>query len=174
MKQAGPIVAAAAALMLSAVAQAEEMNAREELALEIIELTNADAVTEQLVGQMRSAMLRQVESRIRCEAMRPAVEEAVDDVTGAFTEAMNSLDLRAQMVIVYAETFTEDELREIASFYRSAAGRRMVEAMPEIMRRTMTLGQERMQRMQARVQQAMARHGETFARAAEQCEAPPD
>lgn len=173
MKKSGRIAAVAAALALSAAALAEDLDVREELALEIIELTNADAVTEQLAGQMRSAMLRQVESRIRCEAMRPAVEEAVDDVTDAFAETMNSLDLRAQLVIVYAETFTEDELREIAAFYRSDAGRRLVEAMPEIMRRTMTLGQEHMQRMQARVQQAMARHGETFAQAAEQCEAPP-
>jgi hypothetical protein len=173
MKKSGRIAAVAAALALSAAALAEDIDVREELALEIIELTNADAVTEQLAGQMRSAMLRQVESRIRCEAMRPAVEEAVDDVTDAFAETMNSLDLRAQLVIVYAETFTEDELREIAAFYRSDAGRRLVEAMPEIMRRTMTLGQEHMQRMQARVQQAMARHRETFAQAAEQCEAPP-
>jgi hypothetical protein len=160
-------------LALSAAANAQELTEREALALEVVELTNADAVAGQIGAQMRSMMMRQTERLILCDAMRPAVEDAVDEMTDVFTETMNSVDLRAQMAVVYAETFSEDELREIAAFYRSEAGRRLVEAMPELMRRSMTLGEDLMATMQSRLEETMNRHAETFARAAERCEAPP-
>jgi hypothetical protein len=159
-------------LAFAGVAAGQDMTEREELALEVIELTNADAVTEQIGAQMRAMMLRQTESMIQCDAMRPAVEDAVERMTEIFTETMNSVDFRAQMVVNYADTFTEDELRAIAAFYRSDAGRRLVEATPELMRRTMTLGQDIMQNVQSRMQESMTRHAETFERAAERCEVP--
>jgi hypothetical protein len=161
-----------AMMALSGVLAGQDMTEREQLALEVVELTNADSVAGQIGAQMRSMMMRDIESRIRCDAMRPAVEEAVDEMTEVFAETLNSVDFRARMVVVYAETFSEDELREIAAFYRSEAGRRLVEAMPELMRRSMTLGEDLMATMQSRLEETMNRHAETFARAAERCEGP--
>jgi uncharacterized protein len=43
---------------------------------------------------------------------------------------------------LYAETFTPEEMREIAAFYRSPAGSRLIDAQPELMKRSLSISNE--------------------------------
>lgn len=46
----------------------------------------------------------------------------------------------SKLVDLYAESFTEAELMEIAAFYRTPTGRKSLDVMPELMRRGALLG----------------------------------
>ena len=46
---------------------------------------------------------------------------------------------------VYADTFTEEELKGLISFYKSPVGQKFIEKTPELMKRSMELSQKRMQ-----------------------------
>ena len=51
------------------------------------------------------------------------------------------------MARLYAEVFTEGELRELTAFYRTELGQKMLVRLPEIMQRLMAITQRRLQEM---------------------------
>jgi len=50
--------------------------------------------------------------------------------------------LKDYFIEIYAEAFTEQELKDITAFYRSETGRKLVELTPTLMNKGMALGQE--------------------------------
>ena len=48
--------------------------------------------------------------------------------------------MEPQLMQLYASNFTEEELKSMAAFYRSPAGQKAVQKMPEMMQRTAMLG----------------------------------
>jgi hypothetical protein len=75
---------------------------------------------------------------------RPQVAQAYDAIVPLMLEIMNS-QIEAfvdALAIVYARNFTTDELREIAIFYRTPAGQKLLKTLPVVMQETMVLGQK--------------------------------
>jgi hypothetical protein len=72
------------------------------------------------------------------------VAQAYDAIVPLMLEIMNS-QIEAfvdALAIVYARNFTTDELREIAIFYRTPAGQKLLKTLPVVMQETMVLGQK--------------------------------
>ena len=63
--------------------------------------------------------------------------------------------MRADYVAIYAETFTEEELRGMVEFYQSPVGRKLIEKTPELMRRSMMITQKQMADMMPKVEAAV-------------------
>ena len=51
-------------------------------------------------------------------------------------------NLKERFVRIYAEVFTEEELREITAFYQTETGRKAAELTPVLMSRGMAIGEE--------------------------------
>lgn len=66
-------------------------------------------------------------------------------------------DMLAQMVPLYAETYTLDEIRQLTAFYTSPLGQKMQATMPALMARTMEINQRI---VMPRFQKAMAQSGQ--------------
>ena len=65
------------------------------------------------------------------------------DVLQKWTNKIMTWDaLGPKMIALYAESFTEAELREMTAFYRTPTGKKAVALMPELMRRGALLGAE--------------------------------
>jgi hypothetical protein len=62
-------------------------------------------------------------------------------------------DMIAEMVPLYAETYTLDEIRQLTAFYASPLGQKMQATMPALMARSMEISQRV---MMPRIQKAMA------------------
>ena len=62
-------------------------------------------------------------------------------------------DMIAELVPLYAETYTLDEIRQLTAFYASPLGQKMQAKMPELMGRSMQISQRV---MMPRLQKAMA------------------
>lgn len=64
-------------------------------------------------------------------------------------------DLEPQFIQVYADAFTEQELRDLAAFYRTPLGQRVVETLPEITAASQRIAMERMQEVMPQLMQAV-------------------
>ena len=61
--------------------------------------------------------------------------------------------LKADYARIYAEAFTEDELRQIITFYKTPAGQKAINKIPMLMGMGAALGQKRVQENRAELQE---------------------
>jgi hypothetical protein len=99
----------------------------------------------------------------KAEQLKKA-EEDIQKSTGRMQEVFSDPtmvdDMIAEMVPLYAETYTLDEIRQLTAFYASPLGQKMQAKMPELMNRSMQISQRvlmpRIQKAMAQSQQAAA------------------
>jgi len=99
----------------------------------------ADAV------DLRTVLSASADLVIQMELQRNPEIAPFEDVMRDFIgRTMGPEGLLPLMVELYAEAFTEAELREIAAFYRTPTGRRSIELMPALMARGAEIGRQLM------------------------------
>lgn len=148
MKKLIALVACAAALAAARPARAQD------------EPTPArTAAAEQLIASMdlehtyAKTMEMMVQSQIR---QNPQMAQVEGILRSFFAKYVGWEQVRADMVRIYALTYTEDEMRQLAAFYQTPLGRRLVETTPELAQRSSELTQRRvMDHMPELMQQIM-------------------
>jgi hypothetical protein len=80
------------------------------------------------------------------QGMLPQLKKMAPKVPESFwTELMkevNTKELVDLVIPVYAKHFTEEEIQETIKFYKTPAGRMMIQKTPLVMQETMALGQQ--------------------------------
>lgn len=84
--------------------------------------------------------------------LTPAVRQVLRDF---MDEHFRYEDMEPEFIRVYADAFTEQELRDLAAFYRTPLGRRVVETLPEITAASQRIAMERMQNVMPQLMQAI-------------------
>lgn len=119
----------------------------------------------QLVEGITNSMLGEALARLR--ASNPQVSDrALATISKAFREefAAHTDELMELLATIYATNFNEDELHQLAGFYRSDLGRKTLELTPKMMQQIMPdaerIGQEVAARVRVRVRDALQPHGE--------------
>ena len=141
---------ALALLVVSAAAQAQEPSASHLAAAEsLLVAAQTEAVMDQAVDSM-------LENQIE---VNPELE-AFEDIMRAFVRRHMGWDaVREELVRVYAQAFTEAELREITAFYQTETGRKAVLLTPRLMAEGMEIGQRAFlahrHELEARIQERM-------------------
>jgi hypothetical protein len=108
---------------------------------EMLRLTKADRMMQQAMSQARTMTLKQVEQNLSPEEKAKA-EEMHDKLFDAISARLSWEKLKPSFIQIYSEVYTDEELDGILAFYRSPAGRAMIEKMPQLMSRTMTFVQK--------------------------------
>src|SRR5262249_28712636 len=87
----------------------------------------------QMVQAMKPAVL----------AGRPQMEGDFDAITAVLLKTMSTRidDLMDQIAPLYARHFTGDELRQLAAFYRTPVGQKILQTLPVLMQESGTIGQ---------------------------------
>lgn len=119
------------ALSFPAFAQAPAKPTPEHIALAraVLDFTGArksfDNVIPKLLTDARNTVLR----------TRPTLQADLDLAAVEVAKKMAAADeeLVNNIAVVYAQKFTEPELKEIAGFYQSAAGKKMVAELPNVL-----------------------------------------
>lgn len=99
------------------------------LARAVIDFTGAGAsfngIIPQILAEARQLILRN----------NPGVQSDLDTVVAELNTEFEKRreDLLNDIARTYAESFSEDELKQIAAFYQSAVGRKLTEATPKIL-----------------------------------------
>ena len=103
---------------------------------ELVAMTGA----EQQVKQSSEAM---IDMQFRAS---PQMAELFGDVIRAYVgEQMQWSALEPEFVRIYCDLFTEEELRGLIAFNRTPLGQKILKSTPEIVRRSMAVGEARMQ-----------------------------
>lgn len=125
---------AVAVLALAALAvgapgvRAEEPAREEELVRELLEVSG---VTE----LMNQAMVQMV------EGLKATTGEAPDGFWQEFLAQVDPKELEGLIIPIYLKHFTAEELEATLAFYRSPAGRSILQKMPVVMQESMAAGQ---------------------------------
>jgi uncharacterized protein len=105
-------------------------------AARLLEVTRARAMIEQVPDEALPAPLQ---GMAEIQAMQPVLREIM-------REHMGWASLEPEFVRVYAEVFTERELRDLIAFYETPLGQKFLDKMPIASARTQAILMERMQR----------------------------
>jgi len=134
----------AVGLALPAAAQQAQPPAKEPTAQQlaaartVLEVTGGakafNAVIPQLLQDARTTLL----------STRPDIRSDIDQVVLGLTSEFipREAELVTNLAKVYATTFSEAELNQIVTFYKSPVGQKFMQATPEVMRQSYAMAQE--------------------------------
>jgi len=141
------------ALLLSAGAASADEASKKAKIEEILQITKADQMVKQMIDQVRSMQLAQIAKMDPAE--QPKAEEAQNRMSQLLTERLSWDRLKPRFSKLYEDTFTEEELDGTLAFYKSPAGRALLEKMPALMARSMAVAQEIMADVQPEIESAI-------------------
>lgn len=154
-------------LCFGGYAQAQDAS-RRALAEELLNEMDMKANMEKSFAMFKKMLPAQMEQMKKARAkagQAPATDqqpaEATDEhATKAAEKMMDEMaeqlswdNIKDDFIALYAETFTEEELRGLVEFYKSPAGRAFTKKQPELMKRSMQLTQKRMLQWMPRMQE---------------------
>jgi hypothetical protein len=123
---------------------------REAAAAELIALLRLEEVTMASVDLMMETMIDQ----------NPAFESFRAIFVDFFTEHYRWEELEPEYVRIYAEAYTEPEIRELIGFYQTPVGQKTVDLMPVLMRQGAEVGERQIEphlpELQQRILEVMA------------------
>jgi uncharacterized protein len=114
-----------------------------------------EAIRELLeVSRTRENFIRGMELGMEMGGMMELTDELRQVVREVMDEHFRYEDMEGEFIRLYAELFTEEEIRALTAFYRTPAGARMVELTPEL---TAGIQKFTMERMTAAMPMLMER-----------------
>ncbi|MGD0577866.1 MAG: DUF2059 domain-containing protein [Bryobacteraceae bacterium] len=109
---------------------------------EMLQLMHYDQTMKQMLEQMQSMQIEQLKKMDGPAEARALAEEIMQKVMALIADHWSYEKVKPICVQLYAEVFSEEEIDGIVSFYRSPAGKAMLEKMPQMMQRMMTMMQK--------------------------------
>lgn len=110
----------------------------------------------ELLEAMRMGEVMEAQIEIRVDAMSrqaPMLAQYDDVVLDFFNKYLSWDQVRDDYVRLYAESYSEDELRELIAFYQTPLGEKMVDLIPTFQQRETEITEERMQEHMPELQQ---------------------
>ena len=132
-------------------ATASDTNSHREAVEKLFELTRMQQKIETSVNNVVAMQLNQDPAMRQHEALfRDYMERQI-----------GWAGLKAPLVDMYMQAFTEQELDDINAFYSSPAGSKLIETLPELIKRRDRLAMQRMQDNIGELKQAIEKAGST-------------
>lgn len=129
--------------------QAEEVSASEASILELMEITQARKMSENMIAQLDVVMQNMIDQVAGDESFMPGEKAAVDNmrakVAAVVSGQLSWSVMEPDLIQIYREAFTQSEVTQMIEFYRTAAGQAIISKMPLVMQRAMESSQVRMQ-----------------------------
>ena len=141
--------------LFSSSAMADESSHRA-AAEELLLLMNIDKMVAPVFEQMELMMEQQFDQSDAPEEARPILKKYTARMMEILEEALSWGKMKDDYIDIYVRTYTENEIRAIADFYKSPAGQAFIEKMPQLMQESMTLSQKIMQGYMHKIEQLSA------------------
>jgi hypothetical protein len=124
------LIIGVALLWCASPARADEAS-KTAKAEELLQLTQGDQMMKMMEPMMKG-MMAQADKDMSAE-QRAKVGEMREKIMAVVAESLNKA--KPALAKVYTETYTEDEIDAILAFYKSPAGKALLQKMPEVMQR---------------------------------------
>jgi hypothetical protein len=123
---------------------------------QLLQLTKVDKQMDSVFTQMDGMMKASIQQATKGKPLS-ADEQAILDrqqakMAGIMKEELSWEKTKDLYVQAYRETFSQEEIDGLIAFYQTPVGQSFVSKQPELMKRTMTIMQQRMAPMMQRIQ----------------------
>ncbi|MEJ2395650.1 MAG: DUF2059 domain-containing protein [Candidatus Thiodiazotropha sp.] len=111
---------------------------------ELLRVTNMDSMIDSIyeqMGKMSEGMGKQLGVK---PDEQPIFDAYMNKVFSAMKEDMNWEKMKGPLIDIYLKHYTEKEIQDMLTFYKSETGRSMVSKMPTVMADYMQVSQEMM------------------------------
>lgn len=139
--------------------RADEAAARTAAVEDLLKAMHADEMMTNILAKQREAMTKMLPSLMPKDMPPAAVAQAqqmMPKVMDVVYKQLTWESLKPDMMQIYAEVFTESEIKEITAFYQSPIGQKLIEKMPELTTKSMQLMQKRMVTIMPELQKSIA------------------
>lgn len=148
-----------AGCLFTAVARAQEVagaqeDVRAQLAGQLLGLMDVEKNLQQSLDMVKKMQMEQIKNMVPTGQDASKAQEMQTKIMNLVASEMSWEKLSRDYTAIYAETFTEEELRGMVEFYQSPVGRKLIEKTPELMRRSMMVTQKQMADLMPKVQAA--------------------
>ncbi|WP_281560239.1 DUF2059 domain-containing protein [Thalassomonas sp. RHCl1] len=97
---------------------------------------------KQIYGGFEAMMLTVEQQAARLQLNGEETEELKNIYRNWFEHDIDRVKIKAEMVELYAQTFSEKEIAELLTFYKSPTGQKLLEKSPELMKLGAQIGIE--------------------------------
>ncbi|MGD0620352.1 MAG: DUF2059 domain-containing protein [Bryobacteraceae bacterium] len=111
------------------------------LAEEVLTLTHPEKMIDQIMDQMSNMVHQQMQGMNVPDDKKALVDQVAQEEMSYIREKLDWAKLKPAYVDIYADIFTEEELRQVADFYKSPGGQAFLNKMPQVVQRSMTMAQ---------------------------------
>lgn len=132
---------AALVLILACQISLADVASHRKLTEEYLIVTKVDKMLEHSFSQMRKMQLAEVQSFDFQTEDEESILAIHDEVREFLEEKMCWKNLKSKYIKLYMSTFSERELKQYIKFYKSRAGKKMLELTPDVMIQSMQLTQ---------------------------------
>lgn len=146
-------------LVLSVAGAHAQDASRRVLAEELLNVMNVQEAIGKSLAMIKQMIPVQREKMMQAMGqtnMPSKVSNQSDQMMDLMAQELSWDKMKDDYITLYAETFTEDEMKGIIAFYKSPAGLAFTKKQPELMKRSMEMTQKMMMRIMPKIQ-AMAK-----------------
>ena len=121
--------------------------AQKDAAAELLDMMELDTIMNQTIEQMLNIQVQQ----------NPSLGGQFKDVMMKFfNKHMSYKSLKPDLVEIYAEAFSTEELRDLIAFYGTPTGAKALRVMPQLMAQSSQLGLQKVQQNAAELQRMIS------------------
>ena len=132
-----PLTAASAWMLMSTLALAANTAPASDASIrEMLELTNAHQLLDNMKGQINAIMGNAIHDAVKNQTVTPERQAILDrmaaKMSAVATDTMNWDQLMPIYLRTYRESFTQDEIDGVIKFYQSPAGKAYTKKLPVV------------------------------------------
>lgn len=155
MKKLIPTLVLGAAICMPAFAQ----QASKESVKELLKITKSEQLIDQMSEQMNMMMSSSIEQMTQGQNLTTKQELAIINYSQELAKIMQQdltwAKLEPDMIKIYAEEFTQQEINGMLEFYKTPVGQSTINKMPIIMQKSMQIGYKQMNEVTPKIMKAV-------------------
>jgi hypothetical protein len=125
--------------------------------------TSLDTMMSLMDGSMRQGFGSAMNGKTLTARQQAAVDDTLKQVSATIREEMTWANLHPLFLQVYRETYTQEEIEALTTFYLSPLGSSIVDKLPIVSQKVAAATQARMGPMMQKIQAEMAQLKQTLA-----------
>jgi hypothetical protein len=136
-----------AMVILSCICTFSNVSASEdshrEAAEELLRVSKADEMFKGIWKHLRRSVEQDFQRFSAPEKIAPTIKQYKEKSFMLIEKKFSFDSMKEDLATIYMETYTEDEIRAISGFYKSEAGQKFLEKMPQLTQRSFAMTQKK-------------------------------
>jgi hypothetical protein len=144
-------------IQISSVRKTQKADEKErrELAEELLTVMKIKNLIERIFDQVKQTTISQLKTMNNSEQSGVETQRITQDLMDLLDKELSWENAKEEYVALYAQEFNEEELRGLLDFHKSPLGHKLLEKMPDLMRKSIQTGQRRTAKIIPRIRKAI-------------------